>query len=65
MPYEQAGNEAGRGRVVADPAAISSVVAAGTAPTKAEYDALRTDVVNLRTALVALNAALRSSNTVD
>ena len=64
MPYEQAGNEAGRGRVVADPAAIASAPSVA-APTKAEYDALRTDVVNLRTALVALNAALRSSNTVD
>lgn len=65
MAYEQTGTEAGRGGVVADPSAISSVVAAGATPTKAEYDALRTDVVNLRGTVAALITALRSSNTVD
>lgn len=64
MPYEQTGTEAGRGGVVADPAAITSAVAVA-APTKAEYDALRTDVVNLRGTVAALITALRSSNTVD
>lgn len=64
MPYTQTGNEAGRGGVVADPAAITSAVAVA-APTKAEYDALRTDVVNLHGTVAALITALRSSNTVD
>jgi hypothetical protein len=43
-----------QGAAVAQPGAITSVVAAGAAPTKAEYDALRQDVVNLRTTLAAL-----------
>lgn len=37
--------------VAAAPAAITSVVAAGATPTKAEYDALRADVIALRTTL--------------
>lgn len=45
----------------ADPAAIGSTVAAGANPTKAEFDALRTDVVNLRAAFVALTAALQTA----
>lgn len=64
MPFQQAGNEAGRGGVVADPAAITSAVAVA-APTKAEYDALRADVVALRGAVAALITVLRNSNTVD
>lgn len=64
MAYEQTGTEAGRGGVVADPAAITSAVAVA-APTKAEYDALRADVVNLRTTVQALVTALRNSNTID
>lgn len=36
---------------------ITSVVAAGATPTKAEYDALRADVVALRAALVASEVA--------
>lgn len=63
-PYEQVGNEAGRGGTVASPAAIASTVAAA-APTKAEFDALRADVVNLHGTVTALVAALRTSNTID
>lgn len=36
----------------ADAITITSVVAAGATPTKAEYDALRADVLALRAALV-------------
>lgn len=42
-----------RDMVAAAPAAITSVAAAGASPTKAEYDALRNDVIALR-ATVAL-----------
>lgn len=44
---------------VAAPTAITSVVAAGANPTKAEYDALRVDVTNLRTTLAAVLTALK------
>lgn len=37
-----------RDMVAAPPAAIASVVAAGANPTKAEFDALRADVVALQ-----------------
>lgn len=45
---------------VAPPTAIIAMTSAAAvaAPTKAEYDALRTDVVNTRTYLTALKAAL-------
>lgn len=46
---------------VADAGAATSVVAAGANPTKAEYDALRTDYLALRTKVNALLAALRTS----
>lgn len=65
MAYKQVGNEAGRGGSVTDPAAITSTVAAASPPTKAEFDALRADVVNLRGTVAALITALRSSNVVD
>ncbi len=64
MPYQQTGTESGRGGTVADPAAITSAVAVA-APTKAEYDALRADVVAVRTAVVNLAAALRVANIID
>lgn len=64
MVYKQTGTEYSRGGNVADPAAITSVVAAGTAPTKAEYDALRADVIALRTTVLDLATALRNSNTI-
>lgn len=54
MPYEQVGNESGRGGAVT----LASAVAAGATPTKAEFDALRTDLVNLV-------AALRAANIID
>lgn len=47
--------------VVAAPAAVTSVVAAGAAPTKAEYDALRADVVALRTTVANLLVALKGT----
>lgn len=65
MAYKQTGNEAPRGAAVADPAAITSVAAAGATPTKAEYDALRADVVALRGTVAALITALRDTNLVD
>lgn len=40
--------EAGQANAVT----ITSVVAAGASPTKAEYDALRADVLALRTSLI-------------
>lgn len=47
-----------QGTYVAAPAALTSVVAAGANPTKAEYDALRADVAALRTTVAALASAL-------
>jgi hypothetical protein len=49
---------------VAAPTAIGSVVAAGANPTKAEYDALRTDVTNLRTTVANLLTSLKAAGTV-
>lgn len=63
-PYKQTGTEAPRGAAVANPAAITSAAAAA-APTKAEYDALRDDVVALRGTVAALITALRDTNLVD
>lgn len=63
--WKQDGTEAPRGDAVANPAAITSVVAAGASPTKAEYDALRADVIALRTTVQALLTALRDANLVD
>ncbi|MFE9192054.1 hypothetical protein ACFYL6_20860 [Micromonospora sp. NPDC007208] len=53
-----------RAAAVADAAALTSVVAAGANPTKAEYDALRADVTALRTKLNAALAALRTSGVI-
>lgn len=64
MVYRQTGTEYSRSANVNDPAAITSVVAAGTAPTKAEYDALRSDVIALRTTVADLLVSLRNSNTI-
>lgn len=49
---------------VAAPTAIGSVVAAGANPTKAEYDALRTDVTNLRTTVANLLTSLKNAGIV-
>lgn len=46
---------------VAAPAAITSVVAAGANPTKAEYDALRADVVALRTTVASILTNLKGT----
>lgn len=65
MAYLNAGAGAAReGKqtaAVADAAAVTSVVAAGANPTKAEYDALRADVLALRTKVNSLLAAMRTS----
>jgi len=45
----------------ADAAAFTSSAAAGSTPTKAEYDALRTDALAIRTTLNGLLAKLKSS----
>lgn len=45
----------------ADVGAVTSVVAAGANPTKAEYDALRADALATRTVLNALLAKMRTS----
>lgn len=49
---------------VAQPAAVTSVVAAGAAPTKAEYDALRQDLINTRTALAAFITATKAAGQI-
>lgn len=49
----------------ADVGAVTSVVAAGAAPTKAEYDALRVDALATRTVLNALLAKLRTAGVID
>ena len=51
------------GVAVTDAAALTSVAATGgDAPTEAEYNALRADVVALRTTVNALLASLRTAN---
>lgn len=49
----------------ADVGAVTSVVAAGANPTKAEYDALRVDALATRTVLNALLAKLRTAGLLD
>lgn len=56
--------EGKRVAAVADAAALTSVVAAGANPTKAEYDALRADVSALRTKVNSLLAAMRTAGTL-
>lgn len=63
MAYQQSGTEASRASDVADPVALTSAVAVA-APTKAEYDALRADVVALRGTVAALVTSLRDSNII-
>ena len=65
MAWKQDGTEAPRGGVVANPAALTSTVAAVSPPTKAEFDALRADVVNLRGTVDTLITTLRDANLVD
>lgn len=60
-PSAGAAREGRQTAAVADAAAATSVVAAGATPTKAEYDALRTDYLALRTKVNALLAAMRTS----
>lgn len=47
-----------QGTAVPAPAALTSTVAVGATPTKAEFDALRADVVSLRGTVAALLTAL-------
>jgi hypothetical protein len=60
-PGAAAARKAKQTASVADASAITSVAAAGANPTKAEYDALRNDVIALRTKVNALLAAMRTS----
>lgn len=48
----------------ADVGAVTSVVAAGATPTKAEYDALRVDALATRTVLNSLLAKLRTAGII-
>ncbi|MEV7364252.1 hypothetical protein ACWENS_10695 [Streptomyces sp. NPDC004532] len=65
MAYlDPAGGKAREGKqaaAVPDATAATSAAAAGSTPTKAEYDALRTDYLALRTKVNALLAALRTA----
>lgn len=47
-----------------DVGAVTSVVAAGATPTKAEYDALRVDALATRTVLNSLLAKLRTAGII-
>lgn len=49
---------------VTNAAALTSVVAAGATPTKAEYDALRADVSALQVKLNAALTALRNAGVI-
>jgi hypothetical protein len=60
-PSAGAAREGRQTAAVADAGAATSVAAAGANPTKAEYDALRTDYLALRTKVNALLAAMRTS----
>ncbi len=64
LPTRSAYSGTNAAATVAAPSALTSVVAAGAAPTKAEYDALRTDVSNLRTTVDALRTSLRNAGYV-
>lgn len=48
-----------------DAAAATSTVAAGATPTKAEFDALRTDYLALRTVVNSLLAKMRTAELLD
>lgn len=55
-----------QGAAVADAAALTSANASGgESPTEAEYNALRADVVAIRTTLNALLVSLRTANLLD
>jgi len=58
------GSQTTQGVAVADAAALTSTTAAGEAPTDDEFDALRTDVVNLRATVLALQASLRDAKLI-
>lgn len=60
-PAGAAARAAKQGATIADAGAATSVVAAGATPTKAEYDALRVDVLALRTKVNGLLAVLRTA----
>ena len=47
-----------------DVGAVTSVVAAGSTPTKAEYDALRVDALATRTVVNSLLAKLRTAGII-
>lgn len=55
-----------QGAAVADAAALTSAaITGGESPTEAEHNALRVDVVAIRTTLNALLASLRAANIID
>lgn len=60
-PGAGAAREGRQTAAVPNAAAATAAAAAGATPTKAEYDALLTDVNALRTKLNALLAAMRTS----
>lgn len=69
MPYANAAKgaarAAGQAVTVAAPSALTSAAATGgDAPTEAEYNALRTDVSNLRTTVAALLTSLKNAGLV-
>lgn len=53
-----------KGAAVSNLAAITTVAAAGTAPTKAEFDVVVTDLAAARTTINALLASLRAANLI-
>lgn len=58
---EQFRRNAQTASAVAAPAAVTAPVAVGANPTKAEFDALRQDVVNLRATVDALRTSFRDA----
>jgi hypothetical protein len=63
-PFTALSSEANQAAAQADVAAVTSTVAAGATPTKAEFDALRADALATRTVLNALLAKLRTAELV-
>lgn len=53
-----------KGTAIADNGTFTSAVAAGSAPTKAEFDALRADALALRTTVNDLLAVLRTAGVI-
>jgi hypothetical protein len=63
-PGEASRRAGEQGAAVPNVNAMTSAVAAGATPTKAEFDALHADAVHIRTRLVELLAQVRAAGVI-